>query len=88
MEYFVTTLLESVPPLKWIAVWVTVGYGLAHVIVEHAPPEAIKPINAGLKVVGMAAAGAAIGSAIPGVGTVIGAGVGAVVGGIWAALTY
>ncbi len=88
MEAAITTLLESLPPLKWIALWVTVGYGLAHVIVERAPPAAIKPLNAGLKVIGVAAAGAAIGSAIPVVGTVVGAVVGAVVGGIWAALTY
>ena len=61
-----------------------IGIGLALAVVQVVPPQHIPTVTRGLKVVGTAAAGVAIGATVGGpVGAVVGGLVGAAIGFFW-----
>ena len=79
-------LIEIIEAMGAWAIAIPIGIGilLGQAVVSLVPPQHVPAVTRGLKVVGTAAAGAAIGTAIaPGIGTVIGAGIGAVIGFFW-----
>ena len=82
MAEWVTLLLKALTVPVVIALGV--GVLLAVVLERIVPTRYVPAVTRGLRVVGTAAAGAAIGTVLaPGIGTAIGAGVGAIVGFFW-----